>query len=79
MFKKPKTPKFLPVGNDYIDPYVLCDQVHIRNACIRAQYDALADNDIVYNARIKYLSKRWFTSPKNVERVVNRNGDPSDK
>ena len=76
-----KEPKFLPAGKDYIDPYVLCDQIHIRNASMRAQFDALSHQQfkISYNDIIKYLTKAWFTSPKNVERVVNRNINPNQK
>ena len=76
-----KEPKFLPAGRDYIDPYLLCDQIHIRNASIRAQFDALSypGFNIRYSDIIRYLTKVWFTSTKNVEKVVNRNINPTQK
>jgi len=78
---KKKEPKFLPAGKDYIDPYLLCDQIHIRNASMRAQFDALSDPrwNLRYTDIIQYLTRVWFTSPKSVERVVNRNINPHEK
>jgi hypothetical protein len=49
------------------------DQIHIRNTYIRAMNDALKENEIGYNDRIRYLSRKWFSSPQNIERIITDN------
>ena len=79
---KKKQPLVMPVEkpSDHIpfpqvtlDTNKFFDHIHIRNTYIRAMNDALKDCEVNYNARISYLSRKWFSSPKSIERVINSN------
>jgi len=77
---KKKTPLVMPVSGELhqnnpfpqvtLDTNKFFDQIHIRNTYIRAMNDALKDCDVCYNTRVAYLSRKWFSSPKNIEKIV---------
>ena len=58
-----------------LDTNKLFDQIHIRNTYIRAMNTALQDCEVGYNTRIEYLSRKWFSSPQNIERIITDNTD----
>ena len=80
---KKKPPLVMPVVGELhqnnpfpqvtLDTNKFFDQIHIRNTYIRAMNDALKDCEVNYNTRIAYLSRKWFSSPKSIERVINSN------
>ena len=82
---KKKQPLVMPVETELqpnypfpqvtLDTNKLFDEIHIRNTYIRAMNDALKDCEVNYNTRIAYLSRKWFSSPQNIERITTNNTD----
>ena len=71
-----------PFDQVTLDTNKTFDLIHIRNAFIRYAYKLLSNvkcekcgKEVSYNKRINDISREWFSSPKNIEKIISSSVD----